>query len=183
MKPVCDIIGPDPHCSRCGVPASVLDLRRHCPAKPLGPCGVGCHLARLLSWFARKDSDCGCQAYADQLDADGPDAAEADIDGIVAHLLEQAEKRSVILGLAPAAVVIPLVRAAIVAARREAAQTWPSLDEGDITGADEADADQPIRLGTEATNGKEAAVRQGSDWEGPLDDPSMSSTKGPLGRL
>ena len=119
MKPPCDIIGPEPHCSRCGVPARVMNLRRHCPAKRRGACGVGCQLARLISWVAKDEGTCGCQAYADQLDADGPDHAEANIDAIVAHLLDQAAKRSIILGLAPAAVVVPLVRAAIAAARRD----------------------------------------------------------------
>lgn len=119
MRPHCDIIGPEPHCSRCGVPARVMGLRRHCPAKRRGACGVGCQLTRLISWVAKDDGTCGCQAYADQLDADGPDHAEANIDAIVAHLLDQAAKRSIILGLAPAAVVVPLVRAAIAAARRD----------------------------------------------------------------
>jgi hypothetical protein len=53
------------------------------------------------------------------MDAWGPDECEARLDEIVAHLLEQAEKRSVFLGAIPAVAVIPLVRRAIDAARAE----------------------------------------------------------------
>jgi len=119
MRPHCQIAGPDPHCTVCGVAAASIRSRRHCPARPPGPCGVGCHLARLLSWFARKDSDCGCEAYAAHMDAWGPDGCEERLDEIVGHLLEQAEKRSVLLGAVPAAAVVPVVRLAISRARAE----------------------------------------------------------------
>ena len=120
MRPHCDIIGPEPHCSRCGVPARVMNLRRHCPAKRRGACGPGCQLRRTLSWFVRDDGTCGCTEYAAQMDAWGPDGCEERLDEIVAHLLEQAAKRSVFLGAVPAAAVIPMVRRAIAAARAEA---------------------------------------------------------------
>jgi hypothetical protein len=123
MRLHCDIVGPEPHCSRCGVPARVMNLRRHCPARRPGPCGVGCQLARLLSWVAKDDGTCGCTEYAALMDSWGPDGCEERIDGIVEHLLDQAAKRSIVLGAVPAAVVVPLVRAAIAAARREAAPT------------------------------------------------------------
>jgi hypothetical protein len=54
------------------------------------------------------------------MDSWGPDGCEERIDGIVEHLLDQAVKRSIVLGAVPAAVVIPLVRRAIAAARAEA---------------------------------------------------------------
>jgi hypothetical protein len=59
------------------------------------------------------------------MDADGPDGCEARIDSIVAHLVEQAAKRSVFLGAVPSAAVTVVVRRAIEAARAEAAATTP----------------------------------------------------------
>jgi hypothetical protein len=85
-------------------------------------CGPGCQLRRTLSWWrVRDDGSCGCHEYAAQMDADGPDGCEARIDSIVAHLVEQAEKRGVILGAIAAASATTLVRRAIDAARAEAA--------------------------------------------------------------
>jgi hypothetical protein len=59
------------------------------------------------------------------MDADGPDGCEARMDEIVAHLVEQAEKRGVILGAIAAAAATTLVRRAIDAARAEAAAATP----------------------------------------------------------
>ena len=85
-------------------------------------CGPGCQLRRTLAWWrVRDDGSCGCHEYAAQMDADGPDGCEARMDEIVAHLVEQAEKRGVILGAIAAASATTLVRRAIEAARAEAA--------------------------------------------------------------
>ena len=83
-------------------------------------CGPGCQLRQTLSWWRiRDDGSCGCTEYAAQMDAWGPDGCEARIDEIVAHLVEQAAKRSVFLGAVPSAAVVILVRRAIDAARAE----------------------------------------------------------------
>jgi hypothetical protein len=84
-------------------------------------CGPGCQLRRTLSWFVRDDGQCGCTEYAAQMDAWGPDGCEARIDQIVAHLVEQAAKKSVFLGAVPSAAITVVVRRAIEAARAEAA--------------------------------------------------------------
>jgi hypothetical protein len=83
-------------------------------------CGPGCQLRRSLAWFVRDDGQCGCTEYAAMMDAWGPDGCEARIDEIVAHLVEQAAKRSVFLGAVPSAAVTVVVRRAIEAAKAEA---------------------------------------------------------------
>jgi hypothetical protein len=83
-------------------------------------CGPGCQLKRSLAWWGvTDDGSCGCSDYAAMMDAWGPDVCEAKLDEIVAHLLEQAAKKSVFLGAVPAVAVVPLVRRAIDAARAE----------------------------------------------------------------
>lgn len=83
-------------------------------------CGPGCQLKRTLAWWGfRDDGSCDCDSFAAQMDADGPDGCEARIDSIVAHLVEQAAKRSVFLGAVPSYSVLLLVRQAINAARKE----------------------------------------------------------------
>ena len=84
-------------------------------------CGPGCQLRRTLSWFVRDDGKCGCTEYAAQMDVWGSDGCERRMDEIVAHLVEQAAKRSVFLGAVPSAAVVIVVRRAIDAARAEAA--------------------------------------------------------------
>ena len=88
-------------------------------------CGPGCQLRRSLAWFVRDDGKCGCTEYAAEMDRDGPDACEARIDQIVAHLVEQAAKKSVFLGAVPSAAILVVVQRAIAAARAEAAATPP----------------------------------------------------------
>ena len=120
MRPHCDIVGPEPHCANCGVPARVMNVRRHCPARKRGTCGVGCQLTKTFKWFGiRDDGKCGCAEYAAELDASGPDRCEGHIDDLVARLMEKAAARSIVLGAVPAAVVVPVVRRAIAAARAE----------------------------------------------------------------
>ena len=83
-------------------------------------CAPGCQLRRTLSWWGiRDDGSCGCTEYAAQMDAWGPDGCDARIDEIVAHLVEEAGKRSVFLGAVPSAAVTIVVRRAIDAARAE----------------------------------------------------------------
>jgi hypothetical protein len=97
-----------------------------CPSGNRIPCGPGCQLRRTLAWWRlRDDGSCGCHEYAAQMDADGPDGCEARMDEIVAHLVEQAAKRGVILGAIAAASATTLVRRAIDAARAEAAAATP----------------------------------------------------------
>jgi hypothetical protein len=85
-------------------------------------CGPGCQLKKSLAWFGiRSDGSCGCDSFAAQMDAWGPDECEARIGEIVAHLVEQAAKKSVFLGAVPSAAVAVIVRRAIEAARAEAA--------------------------------------------------------------
>jgi len=115
-------------CKHCGYSATGKRPRRvhPCPAVVIKICcGPGCQLRRSLSWFVRDDGQCGCTEFAAQMDADGPDGCEARIDSIVAHLVEQAAKRSVFLGAVPSAAVTVVVRRAIEAARAEAAAATP----------------------------------------------------------
>jgi hypothetical protein len=84
-------------------------------------CGPGCQLKRTLAWWGiRDDGSCGCDSFAAQMDAWGPDVCEAKLDEIVAHLLEQAAKKSVFLGAVPSAAILVVVQRAIAAARAEA---------------------------------------------------------------
>jgi hypothetical protein len=113
----CDLSFPDATCPQCGFVSKVRGAIRQC-RKPLPTiCGPGCQLRKTLAWFVRDDGKCGCTEYAAQMDTWGPDGCEARMDEIVAHLLEQATKKSVFLGAVPAAAVVPLVRRAIEAAR------------------------------------------------------------------
>ena len=110
-------------CKHCGYLATGKRPQRvhPCPAVVIGiRCGPGCQLRRTFSWFVRDDGQCGCTEYAAQMDAWGPDGCEARIDEIVAHLVEQAAKKSVFLGAVPAAAVTVVVRRAIEAARAQA---------------------------------------------------------------
>jgi len=117
-------------CKHCGYSATGKRPQRvhPCPAVVIGiRCGPGCQLRRTLSWWRlRDDGSCGCHEYAAQMDADGPDGCEARIDSIVAHLVEQAAKRSVFLGAVPSAAVVIVVRRAIDAARAEVAAATPA---------------------------------------------------------
>lgn len=84
-------------------------------------CGPGCQLVKTLLWFGiRDDGTCGCKNFAVQMDAWGPDGCDTRMDEIVAHLVEQAEKRGVILGAIASATAAQLVRRAIASARAEA---------------------------------------------------------------
>jgi hypothetical protein len=59
-----------------------------------GPCGPGCQLRRSLAWWGiRDDGSCGCDSFAAQMDAWGPDECFRRIEEIVEHLQEAAEKK------------------------------------------------------------------------------------------
>jgi hypothetical protein len=121
----CDLSAPDATCPRCGFVSKVRGAIRQC-RKPLPTtCGPGCQLRRTLAWFVRDDGQCGCTEYAAEMDRDGPDGCEARIDQIVAHLVEQAAKKSVFLGAVPSAAILVVVQRAIAAARAEAAAATP----------------------------------------------------------
>jgi hypothetical protein len=121
----CDLSAPDATCPRCGFVSKVRNAIRQCRKPLLTTCGPGCQLRRSLSWFVRDDGKCGCTEYAAEMDRDGPDACEARIGEIVAHLVEQAAKKSVFLGAVPSAAILVVVQRAIAAARAEAAATPP----------------------------------------------------------
>jgi hypothetical protein len=98
---------------------------RQCRKRAPKTCGPGCQLRRSLSWFVRDDGKCGCTEYAAEMDRDGPDGCEARIGEIVAHLVEQAAKKSVFLGAVPSAAILVVVQRAIAAARAEATPATP----------------------------------------------------------
>jgi hypothetical protein len=86
-----------------------------------GPCGPGCQLKRTLAWLAwwglRDDGKCGCDSFAAQMDAWGPDECFRRIEEIVEHLRQAADKKGLPF-IATAARII--VGRAIEAARAEA---------------------------------------------------------------
>ena len=121
----CDLSAPDATCPRCGFVSKYRNAIRQCRKPASTTCGPGCQLRRSLSWFVRDDGKCGCTEYAAEMDRDGPDGCEARIDEIVAHLVEQAAKKSVLLGAVPSAAILVVVQRAIAAARAEAAAATP----------------------------------------------------------
>jgi hypothetical protein len=81
-------------------------------------CGPGCQLRRSLAWLRiRDDGSCGCNSYAAQMDAWGPDECLRRIEEIVEHLRQAAEKRGLIFNELAAR---QLVRVACGLARRNA---------------------------------------------------------------
>jgi hypothetical protein len=88
-----------------------------------GPSRPGCQLRRSLSWWGiRDDGKCGCDSFAAQMDAWGPDECFRRIEEIVEHLREAAEKKGLPF-LATAARI--MVGRAIAAARAEATPATP----------------------------------------------------------
>ena len=114
----CDLTSPDATCPRCGFVSKVRGAIRQCRKPAPRICGVGCHLARLLSWFGiRDDGKCGCEEYAAKMDALGPDGCAEREDEILGHLAVESVKRG--LPFVPPAARL-LIRQAIANARREA---------------------------------------------------------------
>ena len=57
-------------------------------------CGPGCQLRKSLAWWGiRDDGSCGCDSFAAQMDAWGPDECFRRIEEIVEHLRGAAEKK------------------------------------------------------------------------------------------
>jgi len=119
----CDLSSPDATCPRCGFVSKVRNAIRQC-RKPLPTtCGPGCQLRRSLAWWGiRDDGKCGCDSFAAQMDAWGPDECWKRIEEIVEHLREAAEKKGLPF-IATAARI--MVGRAIEAARAEAAAATP----------------------------------------------------------
>ena len=118
----CDLSPPRCRCPVCGFVARrrdgtlVPNAIRQCPGAP-PPCGVGCHLKRLLAWaFVRPRPGCRCDARAAEMDRRGPDWCAANLDTIVGWLREEAEARGMPFLEAPARLA---VTAAIAMARAE----------------------------------------------------------------
>lgn len=105
-----------------------------CPSGKRIPCGPGCQLKRLLSWWGiRDDGTCGCDAFAAQMDSWGPDGCAAREDEILGHLAEAAVRRG--LPFVPPAARV-LIRQAIANASKEVAHATPQAEAG-------ADAGRP----------------------------------------
>ena len=116
----CDLTSPDATCPRCGFVSKVRGAIRQCRKPSPRFCGVGCHLARMLSWFGiRDDGRCGCSEHAAQMDAWGPDGCEREIETIMGWLRDAAAKRLPLVPWVDAPVRL-LVHQAIAAARRDA---------------------------------------------------------------
>ena len=87
----CNLSGPDATCPRCGFVSKVRGAIRHCTTPAPETCGPGCQLKRSLAWWGiRDDGKCGCDSYAAQMDAWGPDQCFRRIEETVEHLQEAA---------------------------------------------------------------------------------------------
>jgi hypothetical protein len=103
--------------------SKVRNAIRQCRKPTPTTCGPGCQLRRTLAWWGiRDDGSCGCDSFAAQMDAWGPDECFRRIEDIVEHLRQAAEKKGLPF-IATAARI--MVGRAIEAARAEAAATPP----------------------------------------------------------
>lgn len=92
--------------------------RRNCWANINKRGRPGTELHRILGWVHTKPTkDCNCAARAAEMDRNGPDWCEANIDTIIGWMREEAEKRELPFVRAGAAL---LVKWAIRRARRKA---------------------------------------------------------------
>lgn len=90
-------------------------------------CGPGCQLKRTLSWWGiRSDGSCGCDSYAAQMDAWGPDECWRRLEEIVEHLRTAASEKGFPF-IATAARI--MVGRAIEAARKEVAHATAQGEE------------------------------------------------------
>lgn len=115
MNRDCDFQNDSLTCPHCGFVARVSGTRRNCPAFPQVVGGPGTELRKLLDWWGIHDNGkCGCEAFALQMDAWGPDGCEGQMPAIIDHLREAAR----IYGLPfMETAVVGLVRIAIQRAR------------------------------------------------------------------
>ena len=105
--------------------AAYWDLvRSYSPAEfhervSLYACGPGCQLKKSLAWWGiRSDGSCGCDSFAAQMDAWGPDECWKRLEEIVEHLRGAAAEKGLPF-IATAARI--MVGRAIEAARKEVA--------------------------------------------------------------
>lgn len=130
---LCDFLGAAGTCTRCGFKSDNKSLRRMCGspiarkaeiAKPQNPLfGAGAELKKLLAgWPFRivATPNCSCNARAAEMDRQGIEWCEANIDTIVGWLREEARNRG--LPFLDAAGRL-LVRRAIANARKSAPET------------------------------------------------------------
>jgi hypothetical protein len=118
----CDLSAPDSTCPRCGFVSKYRNAIRQCRKPDPTTCGPGCQLRRSLSWFVRDYGKCGCDSFAAQMDAWGPDECWKRIEEIVEHLRQAAEKKGLpFIGTAARI----MVGRAIEAARAEATPATP----------------------------------------------------------
>jgi hypothetical protein len=112
------------HCRSCNLRRRLNEAEVFvCPSGHPIPCGPGCQLRRSLAWWGiRDDGKCGCDSFAAQMDAWGPDECFRRIEEIVSHLREAAEKKGMPF-LATAARF--MVGRAIEAARTAATPATP----------------------------------------------------------
>lgn len=82
-------------CQVCGTVRIVrgAKLVAECPSSEPRLCLPGCQLTKLLALLAiEKQGGCGCEDYANQMDAWGVDGCRERIGEIVEHLREQTEE-------------------------------------------------------------------------------------------
>jgi hypothetical protein len=119
----CDLSAPDATCPRCGFVSKVRNAIRQCRKPAPTTCGPGCQLRRTLAWWGiRDDGKCGCDSFAAQMDAWGPDECWKRIEEIVSHLRTAAAQKGLPF-LATAARI--MVGRAIEAARAAATPATP----------------------------------------------------------
>lgn len=113
--------------------AAYWDLvRTYSPAEfhervSLYACGPGCQLKKSLAlWGIRSDGSCGCDSYAAQMDAWGPDECWRRLEEIVEHLRTAASEKGFPF-IATAARI--MVGRAIEAARKEVAHATAQGEE------------------------------------------------------
>lgn len=113
--------------------AAYWDLvRTYSPAEfhervSLYACGPGCQLKKSLAWWGiRSDGSCGCDSFAAQMDAWGPDECWRRLEEIVEHLRTAAAEKGFPF-LATAARI--MVGRAIEAARKETAHATQAAAE------------------------------------------------------
>ena len=104
------------------------------PGSPLPVCGPGCQLKRTFGVFGiNSEPGCGCDEFADRMDAWGPAECWARLEEIVARLAEQAANRG--LPFLATAARIAVARAITAAEKEVASATQASPQAGpDVVG-------------------------------------------------
>ena len=111
----------------CGYGGVGVRSLHECPLATNPHCGPGCQLKRSLAWWGiRSDGSCGCDSFAAQMDAWGPDECWRRLEEIVEHLRQAAAKKGLPF-IATAARI--MVGRAIEAARKETAHATQAAAE------------------------------------------------------